>query len=166
MTSTADAVDREAAWLNASGDGLPALLASAGGPWDIIQPYMARTPATAKKQIFVMRRRIAESRFAAPRKIDTYPFHLNLWWPIGATTTGVGIAEAEQRALDAAIELLLERIRGYPTDHSHGGRFLSVAEAPVGAEIAVDFGDPVQGIANGVLTATATYSADDQDYTA
>lgn len=164
--STADVVARETAWLTASGDGLPALTAANGGPWDVIQGYMARTPATAKRQVFVLRRRIAESRFGAPRKIDTYQFHLSLWWPIGATSTGVGIAEAEQAALDAAVELLLERIRGYSTDHTHGGRFLSVAEAPVGAEIVVEFGDPVQGIAQGALTATVTYSADDQDYTA
>lgn len=164
--STADAVARETAWLNASGDGLPYLTAANGGPWDIIQAYMPRTPATAKKQIFVLRRRITENRFGAPRKIDTHQFHLSLWWPIGATTIASGIAETEQANLDAAVDLLLQRIRGYPTDHSHGGRFLSVAEAPVGAEIVVEFGDPVHGIANGALIATVTYSADDQDYTA
>jgi hypothetical protein len=164
--STADAVAREAAWLATSGDGLPALLASAGGPWDIVQAYMPRTPATAKRQIFVLRRRITENRFGAPRKIDTYQLHLTLWWPLGSTTTGAPLAETEQANLDAAIDLLLQRIRGYPTDHSHGGRFLSVAEAPAGAEIAVDFADPVQGIGQGVLTATVTYSADDADFTA
>ncbi|NUS29191.1 MAG: hypothetical protein HOV92_33935 [Streptomyces sp.] len=165
--STADAVARETAWLNAHGDGLPSLTAANGGPWDIIQAYMPRTPATAKKQLYVLRRRIQETRYGAPRKIDTHHFQLSLWWPIGSTTIGTPIAETEQANLDAAVDLLLQRIRGYPTDHSHGGRFLTVAEAPVGAEIVVEYGDPVHGITvAGALTATVTYSADDQDYTA
>ena len=42
--STADAVDREAAWLATSGDGLPALLVTAGGPFGVVQAYWPRTP--------------------------------------------------------------------------------------------------------------------------
>ncbi|TQF04761.1 hypothetical protein E6W39_24210 [Kitasatospora acidiphila] len=164
--TTADAVTRETDWLSASGDGLPSLIASANGPFDNIQAHMARTPGTRLKQIFVLRPKITTARFSNARRIPSYNFHLSIWWPIGSTTTGTPLAEAEQAALDAAIDLLRQRVEGFPFDKTHGGRFMSVAEAPRNTEFTVDLGDPVQGIANGVLTATATYSADDQDYTA
>jgi hypothetical protein len=164
--STADAVAREAAWLSTTGDGLPSLLKSAGGPWDVIQAYRPRTPATQKTQLWVLRRRVATERFLEQRRIPTYHFHVAAWWPIGATSTGTAIAEAEQAALDAAIDLLIQRIEGYPSDKSHGGRFMSVAEAPAGSAIGVEFGDPDQGIAVGAFSASIIYSADDQDYTA
>jgi hypothetical protein len=159
-------VTREAAWLITSGDGLPALLKAAGGSWDIIQAYATRSPAQQKTQLYVMRRRLQTARFANTRRLPTYHFHLAAVWPIGATAAGPQIAELEQAAFDAALDLLIQRIEGWPGDKSHGGRFLSVAEAPTGSTIDVEVGDPVQGIASGQLTAAITYSADDQDYTA
>lgn len=162
--SLSDAVAREAAWLNTSGDGLPALLKTAGGPWDVVQGYMARTPPRQQATIYVLRRRVPTRRFGQQRRMATHSFQLRCRWPIGATTTGTPLAETEQQNLDDALELLVQRIEAYPLDKTHGGRFLSVAEAPNGAEILVEYGDPETDIPTGCLTATVTYTADDQDY--
>jgi len=162
--STADAVAREAAWLATPiDDGLPILLAAAGGPWNIVQAYLPRTPAQQQTQIYVLRRRLVTARFSQQRRMATHHLHLSCIWPIGATS--VGVAENEQQALDAALSLLVTRIEGFVNDKSHGNRFLSVAEAPNGSTIDVEYGDPGQGIADGRLTATVTYTADDADYT-
>jgi hypothetical protein len=164
--STADAVAREAAWLSTSiPDGLPLLLSAVGGPWDVIQAYMPRTPIAQQTQIYVLRRKLITSRFAQQRRMATYHFHLSCVWPIGATASGPQIAELEQQAFDAAISLLVTRLEGFVNDKSHGGRFLSVAEAPNGSQIDVDYDDPGADIANGKLTASVTYTADDADYT-
>ena len=163
--STADAVARETAWLTSSNDGLPALLTANGGPWDVIQAYLSRTPATQKTQIYVLRRRLATVRFAQQRRMPSYSFHLQCVWPLGATTTGTPLFETEQANLDQALALLVQRIEGFVGDKTHGGRFLSVAEAPHGTSIDVDLGDPAQGLTEGRLTATVTYMADDPDYT-
>lgn len=159
--STADAVAREVAWLTAYNalDGLPALVTPAG-PWDLVQAYLPRTANTRKAGVYVRRGRISDRRYSNQKKISTYNFHLRCIWPIG-TTTGTGSAETEQAALDAAIELLVQRISGLLEDHSHGGRFLSVAEAPSGTEIGVDFADPAQTVTTGYLQADAMYTADD-----
>lgn len=164
--STADAVTREAAWLTTSGDGLPSLTTAAGGPWDVIQAYMPRTPAQQQTQIYVMRRKVNTVRFTQQRRIATHAFHLACIWPLGASTTGVPLLEAEQSALDAAIDLLIQRIEGTVGDKSHGGRFLSVAEAPDHVPIDVEFTDPAQALQEGRLLAAVTYMADDRDYTA
>lgn len=161
-TNTDTAVTREAAWLTTTGDGLPALLASAGGPWDTVQPYYPRTPYQEKRTIYVLRHRIAQNRFAAQRVMHTYPFRLILWWPILDAT---GSAENEQQAFDTAIDLLLQRILGPLGDKTHGGRFLSVVEDPRIAD--VDYTDPEQTIpALGGLRAEVTYSGDDPEINA
>jgi hypothetical protein len=164
--SFADAVTREAAWLNTTTDGLPVLPTSAGGPWDVIQAYLPRSPNQQKTQIYVLRRRGATTRFSQQRRIATYSFHLSLVWPVGATTTSTNIAETEQQAFDNAIALLVGRIEGTVNDKTHGGRFLSVAEAPHGTGIDVEWGDPAQSLLDGRLIASVTYMADDPDYTA
>lgn len=154
---TDDAVDREVAWLTTSGDGLPGLLTDAGGPFDAIQAYWPRTPATRQKSIYVLRRRIHDERVANIRRRPTYQFLLRIVWPISTST---GAAEREQCALDAAVELLLQRIDGPMLDKTHGGRFLSVAESP--AYVDVDFIDPEQTISQSAsLRAEVAYSADD-----
>lgn len=162
--STADAVARETAWLTTTGDGLPALLSANGGPWDVIQAYMPRTPQTRKTQIYVMRRKVTTARFTQQRRIATYVFHLSLIWPTGATTTGTPLLEDEQAALDAAVDLLRQRVEGFVGDKSHGGRFMSVAEAPEHTTFDVDFVDPATTFNEGRLLAAATYLADDRDY--
>lgn len=162
MPSTADACDREAAWLNTSGDGLPALAASAGGPFQVVQAYWDRTPRKRATGIYVLRRGIHEDRFANVRTQDHYEFLLRLVWPI---TTSTGSGESEQRALDAAVQLLLVRIRGFVEDKTHGGRFLSVAENP--RLVQVEFDEPEESIAaHSALEAKVTYAADDDEYTA
>lgn len=154
--STADAVDRETAWLTTSGDGLPGLLKTVGGPFDNIQAYQPRTPKTQERSIFVLRRDLDDDRFAAIQKMITYQVVLRVNWPILANS---GSAEAEQRALDAAIDLVIQRIRGPIQDKSHGNRFLSVAENP--SKIKVAWTDPEHTIPDKVLEAEITYAADD-----
>lgn len=166
--SSADAVDREVAWLT-SVDSLPALLESAGGPWQVVQAYWPRTFAAKKTGIYVMRSSLDENRFANQRKMTTFAFRAKLWWPVGATTTSVGISEAEQRAFDAATELLLARVRGTTFDHTHGGAFLSAAEGPgTDGRISVRFADPEQTMHQNpaCLRAEATWLADDRDFAA
>uniref|UniRef100_UPI000B21833D hypothetical protein n=1 Tax=Peterkaempfera griseoplana TaxID=66896 RepID=UPI000B21833D len=155
----ADAVAREAAWLSASGDGLPALLASAGGPWDVVQAYMPRTPAQRQTQLWVLKKSTTTRRFSNHRRVASHTFVVSLWWPIGSTAQSgsISLAETEQAAFDAALALVVTRVEGLPGDKSHGGRFLSVAEAPEeSAGIRVEMGDPAQGIPAGALTAQIT----------
>jgi hypothetical protein len=161
--SSSTAVDREVAWLTQV-DALPTLLAVNSGPWDIVQAYWPRSLQTRKSGIYVLRTAVDETRFANQRKIQNHAFRAKLWWPIGGTTTGIDIAEDEQRAFDAAIDLLVSRIRGTPFDHTHGS-FLSVAED--GGRISVRFADPEQttGASPACLRAEVTWSADDRDFT-
>lgn len=164
--STADAVDREIAFLSITTDTLPALSSAAGGPWNVIQAYWPRTPATRQTGIYLLRPLLRDTRFAAQRRIDTYHYRAKLWWPINNTTTDQW--ETEQRAFDAAIDLLIDRIRGFVGDHSHAssaGSFLSVAEAPEPGEISVMFADPeTTAAAVNALRADLSYSADDRDF--
>lgn len=166
--STADAVAREVAWLQTSGDGLPGLLKPTGGPLDTVQAYWPRTPNGRQTSLYLMRHSLQERRFANQRKIWQYRFRAVLWWPIGATTTNAPLWEAEQQALDNTVDLVLARIRGFVGDHTHGGRFLSVAEAPQSGSVDVTFDDP-ERTANAtpaMLRAEISYLADDNDFTA
>lgn len=164
--SSADAVDREAAWLAAysAADGLPGLLAAYGGPFDVVQARMPRTPPKRKRCLFVLRPDIVVERFGFNRKINHYTFSLRILWP---QTSPSGEAESVQADLDEAVELVLQRINGplaMPLDKTHGARFLSVAEDPT--TINVMFADPVQSMqAQADLTCSITYKADDKDYT-
>lgn len=171
----ADAVRLEAAWLTTSGDGLPALLTEAGGPWDTIQAYAPRTPSQQKTQIYVLRRRVTTQRFGQQRRMATHHLVLALVWPIGATTIDEYLAEDEQAAFDAALDLLIQRIEGFVDDKTHGGRFLSVAESTGGTssgafggggttQIEAESTDPAQAVAAGFITANVSYLADSQDY--
>lgn len=159
--TTADAVDREVAWLNTStADGLPLLLSANGGPWANIQAYQPRTPGRKATNIFVLRRSIHDKRFANVRRMQTYEFVLKLIWPL---TSGAGSAEADQRAFDAAVDKLLQRIDGQVGDKTHGGRFRSVAEDP--AYVSVRFEDPEHTLGGGEFHAEVTYHADDFEIT-
>lgn len=160
-TNTDTAVTRETAWLTTSGDGLPALQATAGGPWDNVQAYYSRTPYGEQRTIYVLRHRTQQKRFANQRTMHTYPFRLILWWPLLALD---GSAEEEQAAFDVAIDMLLQRILGPLGNKTHGGRFLSVAEGP--ALVDVDYTDPETTIPLGGLRAEVTYSADDVEINA
>lgn len=156
--STADAVDRETAWLSTVGDGLPALLASSGGAWDVVQAYMPRTPATRGNQIYVLRRNVRSHRVSNARRRPLYEFELKLIWPL---QSGTGQAEADQRNFDAAVDAILARVVGPLGDKTHGGRFLSAAEVPDLISVRVD--DPERTIPEGRFTATVLYSVDDNE---
>lgn len=168
--SSADAVQREADWLSGAaitsgttGQTLPALVVAQGGLWDVVQAYVPRTSKTTVNRIYVTRARLQSHRVAMQRVRNSHDFRLKLYWKIGSTTQAVDIAEQEQQALDNAVEDLLLRIRAFRDDHTHGGRFLSVAEADGRAEIDVQYGDPEVDIPAGILTASVTYSADDPE---
>lgn len=157
--SSADAVAREAAWLTEfnPADGLPALHASQGGPFDVIQGYLPRTPQQRRTQLYVIRQRLHEVRTAHVRRMARHHFQLRIVWP---TSSPSGAAEPPQQALDDAIELVLLRIGGLMLDKTHGGRFLSVAEDP--AEVVVDYADPTDSLPNRAdLLCNVSYAADD-----
>ncbi|MGW2861952.1 hypothetical protein [Streptomyces sp. NPDC001205] len=159
--SSADAVAREADWLAAHdpSDGLPALLATQGGPFDIVQAYLPRTPVARRCQLYVVRRRLQEVRTANVRRMARHDFTLRIIWPSSSPS---GSAEVPQQALDNAVELVLLRIGGLLLDKTHGGRFLSVAEDP--AQVTVDFPDPEPTLRERAdLTCIVSYSADDAE---
>lgn len=159
--SSADAVAREAAWLASydPADGLPALLATQGGPFDVVQAYLPRTPAARRCQLYVTRRRLQEVRTAHVRRMARHDFALRIIWP---SSSASGAAEAPQQALDDAVDLVLLRIGGLMLDKTHGGRFLSAAEDP--AQVIVDFQDPEPSLRDRAdLTCIVSYSADDDE---
>ena len=161
--STADAVTRETAWLTTSGDGLPALLTSAGGPFQVVQAYWPGAKFAAKQTgIYVQRPKLTVPRFGGQRLMPHHTFRLKIVWPVRSSTTPV--PETEQQNLDNAVELLRQRVNGLPGDHTHGGRFLSAGETPGGTFPEVDFLDPEATIAaGGWLRAVMTYQADDRE---
>ncbi len=165
MSGSNDAIAREAAWLTQAGDGLPSLLASAGGPWGVIAAFTqgAQTP-TQKTAIYVTKGVTQRIRVANQRIRPRYPMRLECRWPVRVISPGASsIAAVEQQNLDDAIELLLERIAGPLGDKTHGGRFLACAEAPRGqAGIDVQYEKAEQTIrAAKELRATVSYFIDD-----
>ena len=167
---TADACAREAAWLNTTGDGLPSLASSAGGPFQVVAAYeqgaQTRTQATA---VYVMRGAVQQVRVANQRVRPRYPVKLEMHWPVRVISPGASsIAATEQQNFDNAIELLRQRVTGPLGDKSHGGRFLSAAEAVRGqAAIDVQYEPPGQTIpANKELRATMAYFIDDYEINA
>ena len=155
------AVDREAAWLGTSGDGLPALKTSDGGPFQILQARWPRTPSTSKTALYVLRApsmSFMVDRYAAPRSLLTTQFLLRLTWPLAS---GSGSAEIEQLAFEQAIDSVLTRIMGTISDKTHGGRFLSVGESRTG--IVVNYQDPEASIQARSFGASINYSADDPE---
>jgi hypothetical protein len=162
------AVEREAEWLRISGDGLPSLLTADGGPFDVVQAYRNRTPPQRKTALYLIRPSFVDVRFTNQRKIRTHTFTAHLWWPIGSSTTSEQLWEKEQRALDLAVDLVITRLDGFLADKTHGGRFLSVAEAPEPGRITVSFADPLSTATGSpaVLIGQIAWMADDSDYTA
>jgi len=174
--TTADACDREALWLSLPGtaaDGLPSLMTVDGGPWDVVQAYVPRTPANRKTQIYVVRSTVHVERFGFNRTIAAYDMSLKLRWPL---SSGAGNAESDQRAFDVAVNALLLRIRGIGmnqpggADKTHGGAFLQAAEGSqvtgTRGGIHVEYVDPEATIVSGLdFQATVTYSIDDRDFT-
>jgi hypothetical protein len=161
-------VDAEVAWLKRSGDGLPSLLEADGGPWQVVQAYWPRTLQTRSTGIYLLAPQRATARVATQRRRPSMQFRAKCWWPIGSTTTSTGLWEDEQRALDDALDLLIERIEASWADHTHGGAFLSVAEAPGPGRITVHYSDPEQTAAASpaCLLCEVLWDADGREYTA
>jgi hypothetical protein len=161
---TDSACAREASWLSVSGDSLPSLLASAGGPWKVIDAYwqgaQTRTQAPA---IYVTRGKAEQVRVGNQRIRLRYPMRLELYWPVLTINPGSSsIAATEQQNLDDAIELLRQRVTGPLGDKTHGGRFLSAAEVRGAAGIDVTFEPASVTIrASKEIRAVMTYSIDD-----
>lgn len=170
FTTTADVCDREAAFLNLTNDGLPVLLASAGGKWDVVQAYIPRTPARLQKTIWVTRPDFFIARTAEQRSMPTYAIELRLRWPVTATSSGD--MEDEQRAFDAAIHDVVFRVLGTPPsfqngigmDKTHDGQFLSAAENPGHVQVRVTPADDAWKTTPVVYTAFITYAVDDYDF--
>ena len=163
--STATAVAREAAWLQTSGDGLPALLASASGPFSIVQAYWPGPKlAQQKTGLYVDAKLISVARVSNQRIRNQYEFTLKVLWPVKSPTPP--IAENAQQALANAIELLVQRINGFVGDKTHGGAFLSVAENPRLITLAKEDPEvmlPQQPGMVQVLRESLTYRADDYE---
>lgn len=161
--SFSDAVDREAAWLSTSGDGLPALRTVDGGPFQILQARWPRQAATLKTALYVLRNPAMAyrvERFAAIHSTPSSHFLLRLMWPL---TNGQGSAEADQLLFEQAIDSVLTRIEGFVGDKTHGGRFLAVGEGPGG--IVVNYDDPELAMESRIFRASISYSADDLEIT-
>lgn len=166
FVTTADVCDREAAFLQLTADGLPVLPKSAGGKWDLIQAYVPRTPATRQNQIWVTRTGFVLERTAQQRTMPTYQIELRLLWTL---SSGVGSAETDQRAFDAAIDDVVMRVLGTPPgfqggvgmDKTHDGKFLSAAENPRHLEVRyVPADEAMKNVPVG-FEARMTYSVDD-----
>ena len=154
---------REAAWLNTTADdGLPVLPASAGGPWQVLQAFWTRTPATQKTQLYVMSLELDDLRSGGQRIMPHYQIALELHWPIRQTTPG--IAEGEQQKFKNAIDLLVQRIRGPMFDKTHGGAFLSAGEVPRSPGVHVSVEPPWVTIpGDKELRGLVTYYCDDYE---
>lgn len=159
MPSTADAVAREAAWLNSYGDTLPSLSAAQGGPFEVIQAYRPRVMQARKTGIYVRRPGFRVDRFANVRQMYHYEFHVRVVWPFASS---IGSEEIENANFDAALDLVLQRILGLLLDKTHGGRFLAVAEKPEFVTWTEE--DPATTFPNNAgFVGTFVYYADDQE---
>lgn len=139
--SYADALTREAAWLRAdlAGVGIAPLLVDVGdgsGPFQTVEPY-GRRRDQAGHQLFVCRDPYTERNAGNVWREGAHGIALMILW---RQQSNASRAEVDQLALDEAIERVLDRVRGLPTDHTHGGGFFSVAEDAAG--IRVEYPDP------------------------
>jgi len=168
--STATAVARETAWLNTtSGDSLPFLPSTAGGPWLIIAAYTnAAATRTQQAAIYVTREPGWKNiRPANQRTRPRYEMRLDIRWPVLRSSPGSSSIAAETQAdLDAAVELLRQRVAGPLGDKSHGGRFLSAAVAPSGGQPDITWAqEPADAtiLAAKEIRGVMTYTIDDYE---
>lgn len=139
--SFADALIREAAWLrqDLAGDGLPPLLSDVGdgtGPFQTVEAYGRRLDQRGH-QLFVCRDPYTERNAGNVWREGTHGIALMILW---RQQSNASRAEVDQLALDEAVERVIDRVRGLPADHTHGGRFFSVAEDATA--IRVEYPDP------------------------
>jgi len=120
--SYADAVTREAAWFQAVGVvGLPDV-AGVGGQFDVVDAYPRRL-AQAPRQCWLYRHGATDHPEARTRgRMLHHHFMAIVWWP---RRLGAERAMTEQQSMDNAIDVVVQRARGIPSDTSHGGAFFS-----------------------------------------
>ena len=159
-----DPCAREAAWLRTTNDSRPVLPAPAG-PWQIIQAYWPGARLDVNQTgVYVCWGEDIDRRSAGIRIMPRYSFVLKMVWPVRNVTgsAGKGLAETEQLNMRAAANLLIQRVRGFVRDKSHGARFLSVGETPSGQPPRVVYMDAEVTIREmRSLRATVSYVADD-----
>lgn len=137
----ADALTREAAYLRSdlAGAGIAPLLATVGdgsGPFQTVEAYGRRLDQRGH-QLFVCRDPYVERNAGNVYREQVHGIALMILW---RQQSNASRAEIDQLGLDEAVERVLDRVRGVPTDHTHGGRFFSVAEDAGG--IRVEYPDP------------------------
>lgn len=166
--SFSDAVQREVDWLSDVVSGFPPLLAEQGGPFDTIDAYgslLERSPDVIvhPKTLVVCRDSAMDVRLAIQQRLFVHAMRLEVQWPLAAP----GLPEVEFGLVDQALEDILTRVRGPFMDHTHGARFMSVAEGSEGdatsspARIDIDIDDYRTAVANAQITARVTYVAVD-----
>ena len=164
---SSDVVAREEAWFQSDQSGaingygqaqpLPPLTTDLGGPFDIVQGY-GRKISTRQRGLYIWRANIVERRYGVQMKTLTYDMRCNIVWPL-ANTSGNGY-EADQADLDAAIEAVLQRIRGPKADGTHGGRFTAAGEEKnelVRDEVKVELTNPMISIERGYQEVAVRY---------
>lgn len=128
MPGLIDAADREAAWLALEPNpGYPPLFDDGvnGGHFDYVGARPKRL-AQYPRQLHVYRARTEETREDSGHKQQTHTLIAVVLWPKAQIPEE---ADQAQAALDAALEALLDRIRGTLRDHTHGQRFWSAGES-------------------------------------
>jgi hypothetical protein len=164
---TSTAVSREEAWfvsdqsaatdLWGNSQPLPALTAELGGPFDIVQGY-GRKIDPRSRGCYIWRGKIDEKRYGMQMKTLTYEMHVNLVWPLSSTSQNG--YEGDQQACDAAIEAVLQRIRGPKGMATHGGAFTAAGEEKdelQRAGIKVEQTNPMLAIERGYMEVAITY---------
>lgn len=151
MGNYTDVLEREATWFkDPSPDSLPGarpLIGGTDGPFDELAPYVRRINQK-QHQLFLYRTRTDERRADDSHKAHDHSVVAIILW----AQTNSARDQASAARLDDAVARVLERIRGLPHDHTHGGRFFSAGER---GGISVDYPDPrtVLAVADGALSA-------------
>lgn len=155
--NTDSVITRETAWLNITTDTLPALVGT-GAPFAVISAQFPRQKGNLPA-VRVTRSEFRTIPYATQQTFTRHAMRLRVWWPV----LGSGDAAAAATALDAALELLLQRVVGPVDEKKHGGRFMSVAEEKTGQPgVIVKITDPEVALAHGkALTADVLYVIDD-----
>lgn len=156
--SYADAVTKEAAWLNVTNDSLPVLTAAG---WDRVDAYPV-SYGRAMKRLEVWRERYEETRESNGRRLVTHHLVVEVHWP---NTRSADVSQNQWTAVDTAVNVVLTRIRGLAGDKTHGGRFLAVGEEAQGSTaITVEWDDPyiTEGPAQSNIRGRIRYTADEE----
>lgn len=140
MADFSDAADREAAWFtdDLSSISIPPLLNNGtnGAPFKVVASGL-REPSKVGQYCFIDLQRVIEHRVALQRKRQIYSLVATCLW---TRTQDRAHANIDQANFLAALELVVQRVRGPIGDKTHGGRFLASGEIDSN-EIAIDMPD-------------------------